>query len=596
MVRRMLLPVLSIGLVAVAAAQTPAPAEPIDAAMNAKIRAEGLQRSQVMRIVHVLTDVYGPRLTGTPALEGAGRWAVKEMESWGLKGRLEPWNWGHEGWVNEKASGHIVSPVKDNLVFEVLAWTPSTKGAVTAPAVNLVTPRGPEVPPNPAAAEAAATGRGGRGRGAQGPTFLGPTEAELNAYFATMAPKVKGAIVLVGASRVPRFEEQPPAKRRDDTATRNNYNPDPSVPAGNRGGGNRGGGNRGGGGGAGAGGRAGATPDPTQPVRLSDNQVNQRVAAFLKASGAAIRIDDAYRQHGQIIAFSPGTAEGLVSADRYDSTKTIPTVKLRNEDYGRIARLLADGTPVTLEFNIVNKVFPEGKTSHNAIAEIVGTDKADEVVMLGGHLDGWHSATGATDNAIGCAIMIEAVRILQAVGAKPRRTIRVALWGGEEQGLLGSRAYVAEHFGNAETPKPAFHKLSAYWNIDTGTGSVRGANVFGPPEAAQVLAQLMKPWEEFKIYGASSSTSRSGGGTDSSSFSNAGLPGIGTSQDPIEYNSHTHHTNLDTYERIVPDDVMKNAVITASIIYHLATRDALLPRFTKEQMPAPGGGRGGGGF
>jgi len=297
-----------------------------------------------------------------------------------------------------------------------------------------------------------------------------------------------------------------------------------------------------------------------------------------------VRVNDAGREHGQIRAF----------AGSYDPARNLPTVVLRNEDYGRIARILADGVPVTLEFAIVNRVFPQGRTSHNAVAEIVGTDKADEVVMLGGHLDGWHSATGATDNAIGCAIMMEAVRILQAVGAKPRRTIRVALWGGEEQGLLGSKAYVAEHFGTAEAPKPEFHKLSAYWNIDTGTGLVRGANVFGPPDAARVVAQFMKPWEDFKIYGAGSSSSRTGGGTDSSSFSNAGLPGIGTSQDPMEYNTHTHHTNLDTYERIVPDDVKKNATITASIIYHLAMRDQLLPRFTKEQMPAAGGGRGGG--
>jgi carboxypeptidase Q len=261
----------------------------------------------------------------------------------------------------------------------------------------------------------------------------------------------------------------------------------------------------------------------------------------------------------------------------YVAAETIPTVVLRNEDFGRIARLLAAGTPVTLEFNIVNRTYPDARTQHNVIAEIPGTDKADEVVMLGAHFDSWHGATGATDNGIGSAIMMEAARIL--------RTIRVALWGGEEQGLLGSQAYVRERFGAAESPKLEFAKLSAYWNIDTGTGVIRGATVFGPPEGARVLAQLLKPWEEFKVYGAIATSSRNVGGTDHTSFNNAGLPGIGTSLDPIEYNTHTHHFNLDTYERLLPDDVKKNAVVTASVVYHLATRDELMPRFPMEQMP-----------
>jgi acetylornithine deacetylase/succinyl-diaminopimelate desuccinylase-like protein len=320
-------------------------------------------------------------------------------------------------------------------------------------------------------------------------------------------------------------------------------------------------------------------------VRLSTNQVNQRVAEFLMTSGAAVRVNDGATRHSIIRAFGNNT---------YDSSRTLPTVILSNEGYGRIARLIADGHDVTLEFTIQNRVYPNAQTSYNAIAEIPGTDKADEVVMLGGHLDSWHAATGATDNAIGCAIMMEAVRILQAVGAKPRRTIRVALWGGEEQGLIGSQAYVRDTFGTVENPKPAHPKFGGYWNIDTGTGLIRGVSVFGPPEAARILAQIIKPWEEFKIYGAVTSSSRGIGGTDHTSFNNAGLPGIGTGVDPIEYSSHTHHTNLDSYERILPDDVMKNAVITASVIYHLATRDELLPRFTKEQMPPAPAGRGGG--
>jgi Zn-dependent M28 family amino/carboxypeptidase len=297
---------------------------------------------------------------------------------------------------------------------------------------------------------------------------------------------------------------------------------------------------------------------------------------MLVAAGVLVRLNDAGRDHGQIRAFNNRT---------YDLTKAVPTVVLRNEDYGRISRLLADGTPVRLEFTITNRSYPEGRTSYNAVAEIAGTDKKDEVVMLGGHLDSWHSATGATDNAIGCAVMMEAARILKAIGVQPRRTIRVALWGGEEQGLLGSKAYVKEHFGTYENPKPEFATFAGYFNVDSGTGRIRGASVFGPDEAAAILREAFAPFEDLGVMGASATRSRRSGGTDSTSFNEAGLPGIGLSQDPIEYGSYTWHTNLDTYERIVEEDVQKSAIAVAGAVYHLAMRDAMLPRFSKEQMP-----------
>jgi acetylornithine deacetylase/succinyl-diaminopimelate desuccinylase-like protein len=320
---------------------------------------------------------------------------------------------------------------------------------------------------------------------------------------------------------------------------------------------------------------------------LTPQQVTSQLNAWLLTSGAAVRVNDAAREHGQIRAFN-GTD--------YNLAKNLPTVVLRNEDYGRITRILADNTPVTLEFTITNRSFPAGKTSYNTIAEIPGSDKADEVVMLGGHLDSWHSATGATDNAIGCAVMMEAARILQAIGVKPRRTIRVALWGGEEEGLLGSKAYVEQHFGTAENPKPEWAKFNGYFNVDGGTGRIRGASIFGPPEAGQVLAQFFTPFEDLGIYGAGVTTARTTGGTDSTSFNAAGLPGIGLAQDTIEYGSHTWHTNLDTYERIVEGDVKKSAVIVASALYHIAMRDQMLPRFAPDKMPPPPAatGRGGG--
>ena len=262
---------------------------------------------------------------------------------------------------------------------------------------------------------------------------------------------------------------------------------------------------------------------------------------------------------------------------------------MRNEDYGRISRLLADKRQVELEFEIVNRSYPEGRTSYNTIAEIPGSDKADEVVMLGGHLDSWHAATGATDNAIGCSVMMEAVRILTAIGAKPRRTIRVALWSGEEQGLLGSRAYVRQHFGTFEDQKPEYAKLSAYINMDSGTGRVRGLTAFGPAATGNVLREATASFKDLGMLGATTTRSRGTGGTDSTNFNAAGLPGINTMLDPIQYQTYTWHTNLDTYERIVEDDVKKAAMVIAGTVYHLAMRDELLPRFSKEEMPRSAG-------
>ena len=263
----------------------------------------------------------------------------------------------------------------------------------------------------------------------------------------------------------------------------------------------------------------------------------------------------------------------------------MPTVVLRNEDFGRISRLVADNRPVEIELDVVNTTYPEGKTVYNAVAEIPGSDKAQEVVMLGAHLDSWHAATGATDNGIGSAVMMEAARILKAIGVKPRRTIRVALWSGEEQGLLGSKAYVKAHFGTAEEPKPEYDTFAGYVNVDTGTGRIRGLTVFGPRGSGSVLRKAVAPFADLGVAGAITSKSRRTGGTDHTSFNAAGLPGIGTQLDPMEYQSHTWHTNLDTYERIVEDDVKAQAAVIAGVVYELAMRDEKLPRFTKEQMP-----------
>ncbi|HVG21299.1 MAG TPA: M20/M25/M40 family metallo-hydrolase [Blastocatellia bacterium] len=508
-----------------ALAQEPAPVD-----INARIRKEAADNSQIMRSMHYFTDVYGPRLTGSPNLKAAGEWAARQMTAWGFENaHLEPWDFGHPGWLNERLTAHILSPVKDALTCEALAWTPGTNGTVAAQAYQMILPDK-------------------------------PTQEEFTAYLNDIKDKVKGKIVLAGKHQTVLVNVAPSPRRLDDQQAKSRYDPD--NPNAGR-----------------FPGRPGGPQQPEQQQgqpRLTAAQVNDQLDKFLLTGGALVRVNDAGREHRQIRAFDNRT---------FDTAKVVPTVVMSNEDYGRISRILADGSAVELEFNIVNRTYPEGRTAYNTVAEIPGTDKKDEVIMLGAHLDSWHAATGATDNAIGCAVMMEAARILKAIGVKPRRTIRVALWGGEEQGLLGSRAYVKEHFGSIEAPKPDYFKLGAYLNIDSGTGRARGASVFGPPEAAAVVREALAPFADLGVMGAIASKNRLLGGSDNTSFSHAGLAGVSFGQDPIEYGSATWHTNLDTYERIIEDDAKKSATAIAGVLYHLAMRDELLPRFTRESMP-----------
>jgi len=535
----------------------------------AQIRAEETNNSRIMWIIHEVADVYGPRVTGTPNLKAADDWAVRTMASWGLVNtHLEPWTFQPEsaatpvpGWENVDLKAEAVSPFHGQLMVEPLAWTPSTAGVVTAQVVlidppGLAPPRGggfnffggspppPEpkwaAPPMPPAAKPADPKQ--------------PTQAELDAYLNSVKDKVHGAIVFVG-KHVQVAEEMNPAPMRrseDDWKSRfDAKNPRPFR-------------------------------FPEQPKlpegQLTRQEVLRQVDQFLVDNGALVRVNDAGRAHGVIVAQQNAT---------YDWTRAVPTLVMRNEDYGRISRIMEDGTAVTLKVNIQNKEYPEGTTVYNAVGEIPGSDKKDEVVMLGGHYDSWHDATGATDNGIGASMMLEAVRILTALHVKPRRTIRIALWSGEEEGLLGSLAYVQQHFGSFENPKPEFATLDAYFNIDSGTGKPRGASVFGPPGAADIVRDAMMPFAEWGFMGAMPSDSRRTGGTDNTSFSNAGLPGIGLAQDAFDYGSFTHHTNLDTYERIYEEDVREGAVEIASAVYAVAMADQMLPRFKDSDMPKP---------
>ncbi|MGH9481993.1 MAG: M20/M25/M40 family metallo-hydrolase [Terriglobales bacterium] len=530
-------------------------------AMQAQLRAEEAAHSRVMWLMHQIADVHGPRLTGSPGLKAADDWAVVTMQSWGLaNAHLEGWNFGHPGWANTLVEANVLEPYQAPLAVRPLAWSPGTAGPVTAPAVLLKAPGLHAAGRGGRSAEAAAAYQAGSAPPPlpeAAPAPPQPTMAELNRYLDSMAAKVRGAIVLAGEP-VEVAEVFFPAPLRT-----------PDDQWGARFGGNGGGRGRGGRG-LGRGGSA------LQPGQLTPEQVDYRVTQFLAANGALARVNDA------------GEAYGIIRAQDvsgYNELPQPPALLMSHQDYGRLARVLADGTAVRLRIEITNHFYPAGATAYNAAGEIPGADKADEVVMLGGHFDSWAGATGATDNGAGSAVALEAIRLLKAVGARPRRTIRVALWSGEEEGLLGSEAYVAQHFGTAEHPKPEFAHLDAYINLDSGTGKPRGAGVFGPPPAAAQVASALQGFRDWGFYGATAGNGRAPGGTDSTSFNHAGLPGIGLAQDRFDYGTYTHHTNFDSYERIFEPDMREAAVEEAALAYALAMAPEMLPRFVGTAMP-----------
>ena len=497
----------------------------------------------MMEIASYLTDVYGPRPIGSPNHKAAAEWAVRTMTSWGMKNaHLEPFTWRGVGWLPGRASGYITSPVKANLKFEAIPWTPSTNGTVSGEVVQVIPPQN-------------------------------PTEEELTAFLAALAPKIKGGIVMVGASATPPVNFNEPQKRIPDEQAKARYlPPDPNAPA------------RGGRGGRGGGGGRGGPGAPTPEGRVSAQQVTQRITALLRDNPPALRLT---QQGGGRI---PGVIVAQNGAGQtYEQASQIgPGVILRNDDYGRLSRIIADGTPVSVEFNVQNQYFPEGSTSYVTVGEIPGTDKADDVVMLGGHLDSWTSATGATDNAIGCAIMLEAARILESVGAKPRRTIRVALWSGEEEGLLGSFAYVANHFGSAEQPKPDYGKLDAYWNIDDGRDA-SAAPTFAA-EAAIVLAQFLA------VRGVGHlrrrHRRRASRAQRQRRVRGGRAAGHRAQQDPIEQQHDlAHRSDCRAHRRRRRDEERGGE---RGGRYGIANRDKMMPRFAPTEMPAVPAGRGGG--
>lgn len=314
------------------------------------------------------------------------------------------------------------------------------------------------------------------------------------------------------------------------------------------------------------------TPEEIAQYRAI-RELNQKINDFLIEEGVILRITGTNGKHGTLFTSSPRSY-------LKDTPVGLSEFEMAPEHLNLMARLFENNIEVALEAEIKTTFNYADLQGYNVIAEIPGTDEIlkSEIVMLGGHLDSWHGATGATDNAAGCIVMMEAVRILQATGLKPKRTIRIALWGGEEQGLHGSRNYVKNHFGNPETLEltKAHEKVSAYYNIDNGTGRIRGIYLQGNDDVRPVFEEWFKPFDD--IIDNTTVTINNTGGTDHQSFDALSIPGFQFIQDPIEYWSRTHHTNMDTYERLVIDDLKQMAVIVSSFVYNTAQRDEKLPR------------------
>jgi len=484
------------------AAQWPA-SEKLDLDAIYKIKDEGLQRSKVMEIESYLTDVYGPRLTGSPNIKEAGDWAMKTMKEWGLMNvNSEGWPFGR-GWQNQRFVAMAVTPRAYPLIAYPKAWTPGTNGPVTGEAVAAVITSDKD--------------------------------------FDTYRGKLRGKFVLSVAMRdvPPQFEA--PGHRYTDTEL---VDLSKQPAAGGRGG--RGRGN-------------------------FDQDFTRRRNKFWVDEGVAAVLDFSSRGDGGTLFVQSGGSRNL------QDPAVAPLVTLAIEHYGRIWRTLEKKIPVTLQMDVENKFFDTDLNAFNIVGELPGTDKADELVMLGAHFDSWHTGTGATDNAAGSAVMLEAMRILKTTGVKLRRTVRIGLWGGEEQGLLGSKEYVKAHFADPATMqlKPDHPKFAGYFNVDNGTGLIRGVYLQGNETVAPIFQAWMEP---FKNLGMTTLTIRNTGGTDHLSYDAVGLPGFQFIQDEVEYDSRTHHSNMDVYERIQANDMMRNAVIVASFVMNAANRDDKLPR------------------
>jgi hypothetical protein len=509
------------------AAATAPTGETVDLQVVTRIRQEGVQHSQVMQTLSELADRIGPRLAGSQNLKNANLYVQKQLTEWGLaNAHLEAFTFGR-GWALDSISLRMTSPDNAVLFGFPKAWTPASngplQGEVVAVRINSI--------------------------------------EDLDKF----KGKLAGKIILLGEARDLKPESEPALHRYDDAKLRELAEfPISSVPY-----------------------KDSTGKVWTREEIMQRRRLNVAIEKFLQDEKVAASIEGSRGNEGLLFVqgtqnFKPGSPDGVLQ------------LVIAAEQFNRMSRLLDRKVPVTVELDVKSHFeSPDNGQIFNTVAEIAGSDRRDELVLAGGHLDSWHAGTGATDNGAGVAVAMEAMRILQALGLKPRRTIRVVLWAGEEEGLLGSEAYVKEHFGYPDVPaddktpsylrttplpiilKPAQAKVSAYFNLDNGTGKIRGIYAQGNAAVVPIFQQWGEP---FRDLGFTTVTMRNTGSTDHVSFDAIGIPGFQFIQDPVEYETRTHHSNMDVYDRAQRDDLIQASIIMASFLYNAATRDELLPR------------------
>jgi carboxypeptidase Q len=570
------------------AAQTaPAPDKSEMEKVIDRMKDEGMNRSQVMQILGYLSDVIGPRLTASPGMKRGNEWTRDQLTKFGMENaRLEAWGPFGRGWSLKRFYAMVDGPTAFPLIAYPKAWSPGTDTLMPPPVVAPAGKKGklPLAKPMPPASTAYT---------AEVVHFNATKEEELEQY----KGKLRGKIVLVGPIREIKAHFDPEGTRETDKELLALADAaDPSAPR-------------------------RAPQGPPNNAAFQNFQQQQRFASsrlrFLADEGAAILVDGARGDGGTIFVQQatavqlPPKADGTPAgpaARLYDKGTNIPIqVSAAAEHFNRVARMVDAGENVKMTIDLAVEYQDQDLNGYNTVAEIPGSDLKDEIVMLGGHLDSWQSGTGATDNGAGCAVMMEAMRIIKALGLQPRRTIRIALWTGEEQGLLGSREYVKKHFGYfGDTPSPVFggggggggqgggaapaplklttlpeyDKLSAYFNIDNGTGKIRGVYMQGNDKVRSIFRDWLSPFREM---GANTLTLSNTGGTDHLSYDAIGLPGFQFIQDEVEYSSRTHHSNMDVFDRIQGDDMKQMATIVAAFVYQTAMMDEKMPR-----KPKPG--------
>jgi carboxypeptidase Q len=525
--------------------------ERVDLGIVDKIKSEAFDRSKVMEQLYYLTDANGPRLTGSPEFERAAKWAMDRLKEYGVQNvHSEKWGPFGRSWSLQQSSVELIEPGYAAITAVPLAWSASTNGPVTGELVlaplTLTTRDGPK-----------------------------KMEETLQTYKTKWAGKLRGKIVLLTDPRQPRPQTDTQFRRYTDAQLSEiAKSPDPTAistaktleelkfpeNAEDR-----------------AKFQASLPNSITEQIYDLSNRAAAERGAFLAKEGVAgVLLEDNRAHEGMLFAEAAGSFK---SAD----TLAPPTFVVTAEQYDRIGRALEKKTPVQLRLNVKANVSTQDVEAMNIIGEIPGGDRKDEIVMIGAHFDSWHSGTGATDNGAGSAVMMEVMRILKSLNLKLDRTVRIGLWSGEEQGLFGSRAYVKQHFADPKTmrPTPEHAKLSGYFNLDNGSGKIRGIYLQGN----EAMRPVVEPWlAPFRDMGATTVSIRNTGGTDHLSFNAVGLPGFQFIQDPLDYGTITHHSNMDTYDHAIPEDLMQASAVIATFVYETANRKEMLPR---REMPRP---------